>query len=144
MKYLLPLLLFSCAAPQQMEKKVDTHLLLQGEWTLQTLRGVAPVASIPLPSLQIDLKENRISGNGGCNNYFASIEHCSPTALSFSGIGATRMLCLSENIESAYFKALQEVVSYKIQENTLLLFDKQGEEILKMTNTIKPLTHNQS
>ena len=73
MKYLLPLLLFSCAAPQQMEKKVDTHLLLQGEWTLQTLRGVAPVASIPLPSLQIDLKENRISGNGGCNNYFAYI-----------------------------------------------------------------------
>ena len=138
MKYLLPLLLFSCAAPQQMEKKVDTHLLLQGEWTLQTLRGVAPVASIPLPSLLIDLKENR-----GCNNYFASIEHCSPTALSFSGIGATRMLCLSENIESAYFKTLQEVASYKIQENTLLLFDKQGEEILKMTNIIKPLTHNQ-
>ena len=143
MKYLLPLLLFSCAAPQQMEKKVDTHLLLQGEWTLQTLRGVAPVASIPLPSLQIDLKENRISGNGGCNNYFASIEHCSSTMLSFSGIGATRMLCLSENIESAYFRALQEVAAYRIQENTLLLFDKQGEEILKMTNTIKPLTHNQ-
>ena len=115
-----------------MEKKVDTHLLLQGEWTLQTLRGVAPVASIPLPSLQIDLKENRISGNGGCNNYFASIEHCSST-----------MLCLSENIESAYFRALQEVVAYRIQENTLLLFDKQGEEILKMTNTIKPLTNNQ-
>ena len=143
MKYLLPLLLFSCAAPQQMEKKVDTHLLLQGEWTLQTLRGVAPVAFIPSPSLQIDLKENRISGNGGCNNYFASIEHCSLTALSFSGIGATRMLCLSENIESAYFKALQEVVAYRIQENTLLLCDKQGEEILKMTNIIKPLTHHQ-
>ena len=143
MKYLLPLLLFSCAAPQQMEKKVDTHLLLQGEWTLQTLRGVAPVASIPLPSLQIDLKENRISGNGGCNNYFASIEHYSSTTLSFSAIGATRILCLSENIESAYFRALQEVVAYRIQENTLLLFDKQGEEILKMTNTIKPLTYNQ-
>ena len=132
MKYLLPLLLFSCTATQQIEEKPDTPLQIQGEWTLQTLRGVAPAASIPLPSLQIDLKENRISGNGGCNNYFASIEHCSPTALSFSAIGATRMLCLSDNIENAYFQALQEVATYKIQANTLLLLNKQGEEIAKM------------
>ena len=132
MKYLLPLLLFSCTATQQIEEKPDTPLQLQGEWTLQTLRGVAPAASIPLPSLQIDLKENRISGNGGCNNYFASIESCSPTTLSFSAIGATRILCLSENIESDYFQALQEVATYKIQENSLSLLNKQGEEVVKM------------
>lgn len=132
MKYLLPLLLFSCTATQQIEEKPDTPLQLQGEWTLQTLRGVAPAASIPLPSLQIDLKENRITGNSGCNNYFASIESCSPTTLSFSAIGATRILCLSENIESDYFQALQEVTTYKIQANTLLLLNKQGEEVVKM------------
>ena len=132
MKYLLPLLLFSCTATQQIEEKPDTPLQLQGEWTLQTLRGVAPAASIPLPSLQIDLKENRISGNGGCNNYFASIESCSPTTLSFSAIGATRILCLSENIESDYFQALEEVTTYKIQADTLLLLNKQGEEVVKM------------
>jgi len=107
MKYLLPLLLFSCTATQQIEKKTDSSLQLQGEWTLQTLRGVAPATSIPLPELKIDLKENRISGNGGCNNYFASIEHYSSTALSFSAIGATRILCLSDNIENAYFQTLQ-------------------------------------
>ena len=132
MKYLLPLLLFSCTATQQIEEKPDTPLQIQGEWTLQTLRGVAPAASIPLPSLQIDLKENRISGNGGCNNYFASIEHYSSTALSFSAIGATRMLCLSDNIENAYFQTLQEVATYKIQENSLSLLNKQGEEVVKM------------
>ena len=132
MKYLLPLLLFSCTATQQIEEKPDTPLQLQGEWTLQTLRGVAPAASIPLPSLQIDLKENRISGNGGCNNYFASIEHCSPTTLSFSAIGATRMLCLSDNIENAYFQTLQEVATYKIQENSLWLLNEQGVEVVKM------------
>ena len=132
MKYLLPLLLFSCTATQQIEEKPDTPLQIQGEWNLQTLRGVAPAASIPLPSLQIDLKENRISGNGGCNNYFASIEHYSSTALSFSAIGATRILCLSENIESDYFQALQEVTTYKIQANTLSLLNKQGEEVVKM------------
>jgi len=92
----------------------------------------SPAASIPLPSLQIDLKENRISGNGGCNNYFASIEHYSSTALSFSAIGATRMLCLSDNIENAYFQTLQEVATYKIQENSLSLLNKQGEEVVKM------------
>ena len=115
-----------------MEEKPDTPLQLQGEWTLQTLRGVAPAASIPLPSLQIDLKENRISGNGGCNNYFASIEYYSSTALSFSAIGATRILCLSDNIENAYFQTLQEVATYKIQENSLSLLNKQGEEVVKM------------
>ena len=132
MKYLLPLLLFSCTATQQIEEKPDISLQLQGEWTLQTLRGVAPATSIPLPNLQIDLKENRISGNGGCNNYFASIEHYSSTALSFSAIGATRMLCLSDNIENAYFQTLQEVATYKIQENSLSLLNKQGEEVVKM------------
>ena len=132
MKYRVPLLLFSCTATQQIEEKPDTPLQLQGEWTLQTLRGVAPAASIPLPSLQIDLKENRISGNGGCNNYFASIEHYSSTALSFSAIGATRMLCLSDNIENAYFQTLQEVATYKIQENSLWLLNEQGVEVVKM------------
>ena len=132
MKYLLPLFLFSCTATQQIEEKPDTPLQLQGEWNLQTLRGVAPAASIPLPTLEIDLKENRITGNSGCNNYFASIESCSPTTLSFSAIGATRILCLSENIESDYFQALEEVTTYKIQANTLLLLNKQGEEVVKM------------
>ena len=132
MKYLLPLLLFSCTATQQIEEKPDTPLQLQGEWNLQTLRGVAPATSIHLPTLEIDLKENRITGNSGCNNYFASIESCSPTTLSFSAIGATRMLCLSDNIENAYFQALQEVATYKIQANTLLLLNKQGEEVVKM------------
>ena len=132
MKYLLPLLLFSCTATQQIEEKPDTPLQLQGEWNLQTLRGVAPATSIHLPTLEIDLKENRITGNSGCNNYFASIESCSPTTLSFSPIGATRILCLSENIESDYFHALQEVTTYKIQANTLLLLNKQGEEVVKM------------
>lgn len=132
MKYLLPLLLFSCTATQQIEEKPDTPLQLQGEWNLQTLRGVAPATSIHLPTLEIDLKENRITGNSGCNNYFASIEHYSSTALSFSAIGATRILCLSENIESDYFQALQEVTTYKIQANTLSLLNKQGEEVVKM------------
>ena len=132
MKYLLPLFLFSCTATQQIEEKPDTPLQLQGEWNLQTLRGVAPATSIHLPTLEIDLKENRITGNSGCNNYFASIESCSPTTLSFSAIGATRMLCLSDNIENAYFQALQEVATYKIQANTLLLLNKQGEEVVKM------------
>ena len=132
MKYLLPLLLFSCTATQQIEEKPDTPLQLQGEWNLQTLRGVAPATSIHLPTLEIDLKENRISGNGGCNNYFASIEHYSSTALSFSAIGATRILCLSDNIENAYFQTLQEVATYKIQENSLSLLNKQGEEVVKM------------
>ena len=115
-----------------MEKEKDTPLQIQGEWTLQTLRGVAPATSIPLPSLQIDLKENRMTGNSGCNNYFASIESCSSTTLSFSAIGATRILCLSENIESDYFQALQEVTTYKIQENSLSLLNEQGEEVVKM------------
>ena len=137
MKYLLPLFLFSCTATQQIEEKPDTPLQLQGEWNLQTLRGVAPATSIHLPTLEIDLKENRITGNSGCNNYFASIESCSPTTLSFSAIGATRMLCLSDNIENAYFQALQEVATYKIQANTLLLLNKQGEEVVKMINTVK-------
>ena len=132
MKYLLPLFLFSCTATQQIEEKPDTPLQLQGEWNLQTLRGVAPATSIHLPTLEIDLKENRITGNSGCNNYFASIESCSPTTLSFLPIGATRILCLSENIESDYFQALEEVTTYKIQANTLLLLNKQGEEVVKM------------
>lgn len=42
------------------------------------------------------------------------------------------MLCLSDNIENAYFQTLQEVATYKIQENSLSLLNKQGEEVVKM------------
>ncbi|GIM49015.1 META domain-containing protein [Capnocytophaga stomatis] len=114
---------------KEIEKQKDMTFELGGNWTLEKLDGNAVTQSLK-PSLSIHLQEKKINGIGGCNNYFGAITELSQDKIQFGKVGATKKMCMEDNIEMAYFTALSEVRTFKINNGKLVLFDASGKEKL--------------
>lgn len=98
------------------------------EWKLVKLESKDVSALNPPLTLLLDETQKKISGFAGCNRFFGSYQG-ENTALSFSGMGSTKMFCQdTQATEDAYFKALGTVQSYKIEGNKLLLL--AGEHVI--------------
>ena len=65
-------------------------------------------------------EENKISGNGGCNNYFGSY-NLYTNGIAISSIGTTKKLCTEEVMEQemTYLGILGKATSIKFDENKL-------------------------
>lgn len=73
------------------------------------------------PTLQIE--QNRISGNAGCNNYFSDVTiDTSAGNFSAKNIGSTRKMCNNMTTENSYLGVLKEVNKYVVTETTLELY----------------------
>lgn len=86
-------------------------------------------------------EDGRISGNAGCNNYFATIEAPTPYDLSIGPVGSTRMACPPPQLEAEdrYLKAIKSAkqftyllgrlaVLYEINDEHKALMFKRGTE----------------
>ncbi len=84
--------------------------------------------------ITIEFKADEISGNAGCNTYFASYE-VEGNSLTIGQIGSTMMACESEvnEQETQYLAALESVATYQIKGNTLELFDAGGMRLALYT-----------
>lgn len=121
---------------KEIEKQKDMTFDLARNWVLEKLNGNAVTQSLK-PNLNIHLQEKKINGIGGCNNYFGAITQLSQNEIQFDNIGATRKMCMEDNVEALYFKTLSEVRKFKINEEKLILFDASGKETLVFSS--KPL-----
>jgi heat shock protein HslJ len=87
-------------------------------WVLESLGSVTEGAS------KITLKfsdDNKFSGNSTCNSYFGSFKS-TESAVTFSNIGSTKMMCDEMNLETDYFNMLRKADKYTISENELVLY----------------------
>lgn len=115
---------------KELEKTQDKRSALNGKWTLTEQNGNPINRSIVLPILEIDVTGNNIYGTGGCNRYNAAIKTLTQTGLAFGPVMSTRMACNNENIETQYFKALEQVSNFNIEGNMLHLSDAGGNKLL--------------
>ncbi len=79
----------------------------------------------------LDSKNRRISGNGGCNIFTGSYYKKEDNQLSFSPLATTRMVCFGVENENKIFKALDEVKSFSIDGDMLILYNAGEKEIAK-------------
>lgn len=99
--------------------------LANSEWVLANETGAASP-----PTLAFE--DERASGFAGCNRWFAT-----PTrngeALSFAGIGLTRMMCSPQAMEAErdFVAALEGTASARIEGDQLLLSDASGAEMAR-------------
>ena len=72
--------------------------------------------------------DNILSGSGGCNTFTAEYTVAGSDGLQFGPIASTRMACADDvmQLESEYFAALGNTVSYKISGDSLTLRDGDG------------------
>lgn len=119
-----------------LEKKKDKRLVVNDTWILEKLNGLnissgSVGESNKFPQLEIQVGEMKYLGTDGCNNYIGGIIELSETTLRF-GIGAgTRMMCEQMEIPDEYNRTLPKVHTYKAADLKLLLFDKEGKELMQ-------------
>jgi heat shock protein HslJ len=106
---------------------------LAGNWILTTM-AVANGTAIQIPTTQITLTFNNdstITGNSGCNNYFASFTLTGITtpkgdSLVFGPVGTTKMYCqMTSDQETTYLQLLQDTSAYVVDTTQLTLTGKE-------------------
>jgi len=124
---------------KELDKKEDPRVHLKDNWVLASMNGGPLNKMVVLPTLNFDLNEMRISGNGGCNLYSAEIEGLTSKKIQIKQGLATLKACINENIEDEYNKILSETEAYKVKDEVLSFYDKSGKEILSFikVNTSK-------
>jgi len=103
---------------------------LSSLWNLKTINGDSIDDSIfrrQPPFFDINIRESKVSGNGGCNTFGAQMRFVY-NAFYMDYITATRMYCdESSGIEEKIFDILRdEKVFYSFEENLLTLETKKG------------------
>jgi heat shock protein HslJ len=94
-------------------------------WTLAAIHGQKVIPNDfgkELPYIDIHSKIDKFTGFGGCNRISGALTN-EGDLFKFTDIIATKMICLQNNKESAFMKALSSVRQYLIQDNMLYLYD---------------------
>lgn len=115
----------------QSDVKTSGAYRLTDIWVLENINGNMAEASNymnGLPMLEINIGEKKFTGSGGCNRLNGVVE-ADDTAIKFSSIGSTRMMCPG-NFEPEFLEALKSAETYSIG-NNLLTLTSGGKEILK-------------
>jgi heat shock protein HslJ len=91
------------------------------EWDLSELGWGRPVSDTA--EITISFHDDKVTGSGGCNRYFATVAGNIPGELVFSGMGATRMACPESTmgLERHYLKTLAGASSYSFLGGRLVL-----------------------
>ena len=102
-------------------------------WKLTSL-GDKPVTvadSQREPHIVLAPDSKQLSGSGGCNRMFGTYE-LNGDAISFSGVGATKMACMDGmDIETSFFAALPKVAKWQISGQHLELRDASGSIVAR-------------
>lgn len=107
--------------------------LTNAYWKLIALRGspVRAAARQREPHLILQREGQRVAGSGGCNSFTGSYQ-LGGQNLSFGKAASTMMACADGmEQEAVFFRTLQHVRSWKIQIDTLELFDESGAAVAR-------------
>jgi heat shock protein HslJ len=109
--------------------------LLDTDWRLIEIHGEAPAATPEdrHPSLKLSAQSNDAEGSGGCNRFSTKYQH-DGAKLGFERAMATKMGCDAaiNQLEIAFFDALQTVTTYRVKRDRLELLDAEGKAVLRL------------
>jgi heat shock protein HslJ len=112
--------------------EAEGDVLVGSTWLVEDIDG-GGVIDFLQSTLTFD-SEEKVSGMGGCNNFFGSIE-IDGVAIAFGPIGATRKACgeAIDDQEFRFFTALAKVRSFEYGEGLLILLDDKGGQLLRLS-----------
>lgn len=109
---------------------------LNGTWTVTSLNKKK--VDNPDIKLVIDMEEQKIHGNTGCNILNGTIltDMAQSGAITFTGLATTRMMCPDIELETELLVTLEEVAAAKpVNSKTVNFMDAHGEVVLTLTRT---------
>lgn len=99
-------------------------------WVLTAIKGVSLDKlkfTAGVPTMEIFIEDLRVSGFGGCNNYFANIKGLSDKDFSLGPVASTYMYCINID-EIQYLKQLDKIESYQLSKMQLDFY--RGDSLL--------------
>lgn len=103
---------------------------LTGSWELESINDEM-LAEEKLPTLNLHLPAQRITGNGSCNRYFGQLESLDENSIAFGTIGATQMACPNMNLETVFFNFLnRDQINWSITTAGKLLLVSGDDQFL--------------
>lgn len=106
-----------------------------GAWQVTKLNGTAVPTDVEM-QMVIDIPEQKLHGNAGCNTMNGSI-YMNPdiqNSLEFKNIATTRMTCPQIALEQQLLTALAQVTTVKLgKDGSLMLVDANGHTLVTLT-----------
>ncbi|MCW8805340.1 MAG: META domain-containing protein [Ignavibacteriaceae bacterium] len=102
--------------------------LINDIWALEFIKGVdyqPDSSSKERPIIEIHLKENKVTGNTGCNRINGTVT-VEEDQIEFSDIITTEKFC-SKSIEQEFLMSLGMVNNYKVEKLKLYLYEDDQE-----------------
>ena len=62
-----------------------------------------------------------VNGHSGCNSFRGQYKLTDADGIRLSGLAATKMACLDENVETPFFQAIERAENFKISGDSLIL-----------------------
>lgn len=133
------ILLYGCGGHRDTHVEAvneSLHLALSNiEWKLNRIQNIDLTQTEVInnqPTLNFNLEEFRLYGFGGCNRYTGSYLIGEDNRIEFSRIVSTKMACPEMDIEQTFYKQLENVTIYEVDQNgkILILTDENLEEVL--------------
>lgn len=124
----------------------DNTVTLEGTWQLNYITGprIAFDGLYPKmkPTINFNLKENKVSGNNSCNQYFGSLL-LDGNQINFKDakMGMTKMACPGLG-ESTFMKTLEKIDSYSISEDGKTLNFSMGTIVMMRFEKVVKDSHN--
>jgi heat shock protein HslJ len=117
------------------QKAMAGTTMTQTNWTLQSLEDNTGILVPAMSGTEVTAafdREGRLSGNAGCNNYFAAYT-TKDYQLTITGIGSTKMFCSGPGVmqqESAFLADLGRASSFRVSDSFLKFYDASGKTVL--------------
>ena len=111
------------------EKVYEPKLLLNEKWVLEKILAKPVVADI-MPTIEFNLDLKRMSSSDGCNIYVSEIKSVVDNHIFLGNVVGTKKFCEGMKMAAEYSSQLGKNYAYKIENQTLTLSDREGNEIL--------------
>lgn len=130
------LLLGGCQA-NDMNDALNLASLEDTQWLLEDLNGHGVIDNAR--TTLIFKKDNKMGGNGGCNQWFGSYKQ-TEEKISIDSIGSTKKLCIGASMkqETDFLQALNHIEKAYYDDKNRLLIDISGKEKPLVFTKIKP------
>jgi heat shock protein HslJ len=112
------------------QEKKEANKRLHDIWVVERINGNSIKKEGKLPRIEIFLKDMKVLGTDGCNNYSGGIKEVSDTVLKFQSLASTKMMCREMKITNEFNNAMSQVTSYRLDGLKLILMNSEGKEIL--------------
>ena len=88
------------------------------------------------PVITLTMPQGQIQGSTSCNKFFGSID-LENNNFKVSNIGSTKMMCKSMETEQLFLETLNEVVSYKIENDYLKLMTADQSVVMQCSYMVE-------